>query len=139
MEATIKRNATTALLAMLLVYGAAQAAVWVQAGATKDGARSFVDKSSITIAGSSRRALLKMTFPRHTKKDAGKWVDFYLNHATFECSSGRAKSDKVETHFDDGTSFTSPAAPTSGQQWDRVLPGTVLDTVMKFVCSWKPK
>jgi hypothetical protein len=133
----------TIFFALVLTCGAAQAFVWVQAGATKDGARSFVDTSSIKVTGSGRQAWLKMTYPPHTRKDAGsasgKWVNYYLNHATFDCGKGMAKSEAQKIYYDDGTSSTAPADVGNGQRWDRVTPNTVLDTVMKFVCSWKPK
>lgn len=127
---------------LLVACGAVQASQWLHAGSTKDGARSFVDTSRITITGASRRAWLKMVLPPHTKRgqgnDTGKWVAFILTDATFDCSAGTARTNALKTHYDDGTSFTAPAAFVNGQQWDHVAPGTVLETVMRFVCAWKP-
>lgn len=140
-EVAMKCGATTALVALLLAGGAAQASEWVQVGTGKDGTKVLVDTSSITVSGSIRKAWLKMTFPAHAQSgsgdDASKWVDFSLNHAAFSCSDGTSKSDALENYFDDGTNHKVPAEDISGDKWEAVPPNTALETVMKFVCSWK--
>jgi hypothetical protein len=129
------------LVALLLASGAGQAAEWVQVGTGKDGTKVSVNTSSITVTGSIRWVWLKMTFPVHSQQgsgdDANKWVDVSLNHAAFNCSEGSSKSDALENFFDDGTSHKVPAADLSGDRWEAVPTATALDTVMKFVCSWK--
>jgi hypothetical protein len=129
------------LLALLLACGAAQAANWVKVGTGKDGTQVWVDTSSIMVAGSSRQAWLKMTFPVHTQNgsgdDASKWVDYSLNHAAFNCNEGTSKSDALENYFDDGTNHKVPADDISGDKWESVPPNTALDSVMKFVCGSK--
>ncbi len=137
----MKRGATTALVALIMACAAAQAAQWVQAGTGKDGTKVWVDTSSIAVTGSVRGAWLKMTFPVHTQSgsgdDASKWVDFSLNHAAFNCSEGTSKSDALENYFDDGTNHKVPAEDISADKWESVPSNTALETVMKFVCSWK--
>ena len=133
------KNAIT--LALLLMSGATQAYNWVQVGTGKDGTKVFVDTSSITVAGSVRQSWLKMTFPSHTQNgpgdDAGKWMDFNLNHATFNCSDGTSKSDQLINYYDDGSNHKVPAEEIGGDRWETVPTTTALGTVMKFVCSWK--
>jgi hypothetical protein len=131
-----------ALPALLVACGAVQASNWVQVGTGNDGNKVAVDTASITIAGSVRQAWLKMTFPPHTHPglgdDANKWMDYNLNHAAFNCSDSTSKSDALEDHYDDGTSHKVPVEDLSGDRWEPVPSGTALESVMKFVCSWKP-
>ena len=131
----------TITLALLMACGALQASEWVQVGTGKDGTKVLVDTTSITVAGSIRRAWLKMAFPAHSQPgsgdDASKWVDFNLNRAAFNCSDGTSKSDALENYFDDGTNHKVPAEDISGDKWESVPPNTALETVMKFVCRWK--
>jgi hypothetical protein len=129
-----------ALLALMLTCGAAHASQWVQVGTGKDGAKVWVDTSSITVTSSIRQAWLKMTFPVHTQQgsgdDANKWVDFSLNHAAFNCSDGTSRSDALENDYDDGSSRKVPAEEIAGDRWETVPPATALGAVLKFVCSW---
>jgi hypothetical protein len=129
------------MLALLVACGAAQATQWANAGTGKDGTKVLVDTASITVSGSIRQAWLKMAFPMHSQQgsgdDASKWVDFSLNHAAFNCREGTSKSDALENYFDDGTNRKVPAKDISGDKWESVPPNTALETVMKFVCSWK--
>ena len=66
-ETEVKRDAFTAVAALLLASGAAMASEWVQAGTGKDGTRVLVDTSSIAITGPVRQARSKMTFPVHAQ------------------------------------------------------------------------
>jgi len=128
------------LLMVLVACGAAQASQWVQVGTGKDGTKVWVDTSSITVTNSIRQAWLKMTFQAHTQQgsgdDAGKWVDFSLNHAAFNCSEGTSKSDALENDYDDGSSRKVPGEEIAGDRWETVPPATALGAVLKFVCSW---
>jgi hypothetical protein len=137
----VRRGAGAALVALLFACGAAHASQWVQVGTGKDGTKVWVDTTSIAVAGSVRQAWLKMSFPVHTQMgsgdDASKSVEYSLNHAAFNCSEGTSKSDALENHFDDGTNHKVPAEDISGDKWESVPSNTALETVMKFVCSWK--
>lgn len=128
-------------MVLLLACGTAQASAWVQVGTGKDGTKVWVDTSSISVAGSVRQAWLKMSFPVHSQpgsgEEAGKWVDFSLNHAAFNCSEGTSKSDALENYFDDGTNHKVPSEVLSGDKWESVSPNTALESVMKFVCGWR--
>jgi hypothetical protein len=129
------------LWSLLLVCGPLQAATWVQVGTGKDGTKVLVDTSSIAINRSVRQAWLKMTFPAHSQPgpgdDSGKWMDFNLNHAAFNCGEGTSKSDELVNYYDDGTSHKVPADTISGDRWETVPSNTALDTVMRFICGWK--
>lgn len=129
------------VFALALAAGAAQAATWVQVGTGKDGTKVSVDTASITVAGSIRQAWLKMTFPAHSQPgfgdNAGKWVDFNLNHSSFNCSEGTSKSDALVDKFDDGTNQKVPAEEIGGDRWESVPPDTALASAMKVVCGWK--
>ena len=129
------------MVALALASGAVQAVNWVQVGTGKDGTKVSVDTSSITLAGSVRQAWLKMIFPAHTQKgfgdNAGKWVEFNLNHSAFNCSEGTSRSDALIDNFDDGTNQQVPAEELSGDKWESVPPDTALASAMKVVCGWK--
>lgn len=128
-------------LALALVAGAAHASNWTPVGTGKDGTKLFVDTSSITASGSIRQAWLKMIFPPHTQQgfgdDAGKWVDFNLNHSAFNCSEGTSRSDALIDNYDDGTSHKVPAEELAGDKWESVPAQTALARAMKVVCDWK--
>ena len=128
------------LMALALASAAVQASNWVQVGTGKDGTKVSVDTSSITVSGSIRQAWLKMIFPAHTQQgfgdNAGKWVDFNLNHSAFNCSEGTSKSDALIDNYDDGTSMKVPAEEISGDRWEPVPPETALASAMKLVCGW---
>lgn len=132
---------TKLAIALVLASGAVQASNWVQAGTGKDGTKVLVDTSSISVAGSIRQAWLKMVFPAHTQPgfgdNAGKWVDFNLNHSAFNCAEGKSRSDALVDNFDDGTNVKVPADELSGDQWESVPAGTALESAMKIVCGWK--
>ena len=99
----------------------------------------MVDTASITVAGSTRQAWLKMIFPEHTQKGFGdnvdKWVAFNLNHSSFNCRDGSSKSDVLIDNFADGTSQQVPAEELSGDRWEQVPPNTALESAMKLVCG----
>ena len=129
------------VLALALASAAVHASNWLQVGTGKDGTKVSVDTTSITISGSLREAWLKMIFTPHTQPGfgdtAGKWVDFNLNHAAFNCGEGRSKSDVLIDNYDDGTNRKVPAEEFSGDRWESVPPGTALASAMKAVCDWK--
>jgi hypothetical protein len=129
------------ILALALASGAVQASNWVQVGTGKDGTKVSVDTSSITVSGSIRQAWLKMIFPPHTQpgfgENAGKWVDFNLNHSAFNCSEGTSKADALIDNFDDGSTMKVPAEAISGDRWEPVPPETALASAMKLVCGWR--
>jgi hypothetical protein len=129
-------------LAVLAVSGAVQASNWAPVGTGNDGNQVSVDTSSITITGAIRQAWLKMTFPAKTHRglgdDAGKWMDYNLNHAAFNCTDSTSKSDALVDYYDDGTNHKVPPEDLSADRWEPVPSGTALESVMKFVCSWKP-
>jgi len=62
----MKRDAFTAVAALLAASGAAMASERLQVGTGKDGTRVLVDTSSIALIGPVRQAGLKMTLPVHT-------------------------------------------------------------------------
>jgi predicted small secreted protein len=128
------------LTALLLACSSSHAAAWTQVGTGKDGTKVLVDSSSIKVSGAVRQAWLKMTFPAHTQNgpgdDAGKWMDYSLNHAAFNCSEATSKSDEMTNYYEDGTNHKVPAEELSGDRWEKVPPNTALDTVMKFICGW---
>jgi hypothetical protein len=129
------------VLALALAPGAALASNWLPVGTGKDGTQVFVDTSSVTVTGPVRQAWLKMVFPPRSQSgfgdNAGKWLDFSLNHGAFNCSEGTSRSDALIDNYDDGTSQKVPAQELSGDRWEPVPADTALASAMKVVCGWK--
>jgi|ERR1019366_9247196 hypothetical protein len=129
------------LLALLLACGTARASEWVPAAETNDGKdRSYVDVSSIRIAGSIRQAWVK-----HVYEPPMKGMDPYPNklasselvRVAFDCSEETSRLEAITNHYTDGDVGTPAASyPTP---WTPVAPDSVGNVLMQFICAWKPK
>lgn len=133
----------TMLLGLLLaVCGVTEASEWVSAEKSVDGkVELFVDVSSIRVAGAIRHAWIKTVFGGKGQKgegvDANKWASNGVMRNAFNCDEETSQVEAVTIYFTDGTNRSEPALifPTP---WTPVAPDTVLSTVMRFVCVWKP-
>ena len=83
----MKGSAATALVALLLVCGAAQAAEWVLlAQSAGDARKLFADISNIRIAGDIRQVWFKsVEAPHKTKFETGQQIIYRLEYWTFNC------------------------------------------------------
>jgi hypothetical protein len=131
------------VLALLLSCGTAQAAEWFSLGKSVAGDETFVDVSSVRVAGPMRRAWFKTIYVPHKTKestgpDANKWWHEGLQRKAFNCAEETARSEALTVYYEDGTNGSDPPAayPT---RWEPVVPETVLNTEMQFICAWKSK
>jgi hypothetical protein len=126
--------------ALLLAVGAAQASDWVSLGKTDDGKQEiFVDVSSVRVEGDIRRAWMKFVVAPHTLRGTGpnsrKWASNSVRRDAYNCRNETHKLEALTVYFEDGT---NDSYYPSAAQWEPVAPDTVSDTVMRFVCAWKP-
>jgi hypothetical protein len=136
----VKQLLLPVMTALLLTFGTVQASNWVSLGKTLDGAQeTFIDVSSIRVAGGIRRAWVKVIFPPHTERDIGdnanKWVSDEVIRIAFNCGEETRSWEALAIHFDDGSNHSLPAElyPTS---WTPVIPDTVESAAMHFICRW---
>jgi hypothetical protein len=120
----------------------AGASDWVSVGKINDGTQeTFVDTSSIRIAGDLRRAWLKIVPAPHTLTGVAggpnKWVDHDLRREAFRCRDEYHRREAQMSFFDDGTSYTLPSKLLAAS-WDPVPPDTAASVVMRFICNWAP-
>jgi hypothetical protein len=137
----IRATAATAA-ALLLTNSAASASEWVEVVKNQGGHTFQMDVSSIRIEGDVRRAWVKDTPARHTKKgsaeNAKKFISYVLMRFAFNCPDQSRKTDAVSAYFEDGSVDTVNVAYLPAT-WDPIPPDTALSAVMQSVCSWKPK
>jgi hypothetical protein len=132
------------LLALLIAYGAAQAAEWVSITTTTDKTYEvFVDVSSLQRSGEITRAWVKLLYVPHTQRgaadDSSKWKSYSVLRYAHNCSEGSNKLEALAVYYEDGTQWASPPEIIAKSTWEPVIPETVADGVMKFACSRKPK
>jgi hypothetical protein len=127
----------TILLALLLACGTAQAAEWQLVGAdTHSTKKFFVDASSIKVAGGVRHAWVKIIeLPHQVQTEDGKYVDYTIVRWAFNCSEATAKPEGGTEYYEDGTNLHNDFHVTMMP----VTPDSVDETLMRFICAWKPK
>jgi hypothetical protein len=129
------------LMAMLLLScGTAQAAQWVFVLKSDDGKQdSYVDVSSIRVAGAIHRAWEKNIYKPHSYKGEGaparRWWHDSVNLFAFDCNEETVRSESITVYYEDGTHGTESATTA----WQPVPPDTMLSAVMQVVCALKPK
>jgi outer membrane biosynthesis protein TonB len=135
---------------LLAVAAGAQASEWVSIGKTADGKTEyFGDVSSIQSSGIITRAWTKSVFAPHTqkfppvdskKKKEKKWAMYTVQRIAYMCAEGNSALEAMSVYFEDGTYSAAPADAIAivGGAFEPVAPDTVADTLMKFVCNWKP-
>jgi hypothetical protein len=131
-----------AMLAMCFVCRSIGAANWTYLGTSGHGTSAIsVDTSSIKVTGNLRRAAVKVTYPLQTQPapppNTGKWVSYLVKHSVFDCQKETYAEELVIGYFEDGSQSNLDEAKTPN--FSAVPPGTVVNTEMKAICSWKPK
>lgn len=126
------------LLMLLLAWGTAQASEWqlvvADARLTK---KFFVDVSSIKVAGSLRHAWVKsIEVPHQVQAEEGRYVDYTIVRWTFSCSEATAKPEAGTEYYEDGTNLVRKDFHMAMKP---VTPDSVNETLMRFICAWKPK
>jgi hypothetical protein len=106
----------TAMLALLLACGSAQAAEWVLIGGTDQGHRGYIDTSSVRVSSNIRRAWFKSIVAPHTVKEtngpnADKWWTEVVSLEAHDCSAETNSREASTVYYEDGSNFSgSPAA-----------------------------
>lgn len=104
----------TIMLALLLAYGAAQAADWQSIGTSEGGKKEhLVDASSIHVEGGIRHIWFKIRYARNTQKGAAHYADMWetdsMFYDAFNCAEGTSRNEALDVHFEDGTTWVNPA------------------------------
>ena len=127
----------TMLFALVLfACSTVHAAEWVLVGISAgSGAKTFVDRSSIKIAGNVRHAWVKRSFGHHAKKDPlnQKWWADSVGLYGFNCADSSARLESLVVYFDDGT-----AEPNNGpypDRWEPAVPESLEFAETRFVCT----
>lgn len=124
---------------LVLISGTAASAEWMNIGRSDDRKiEVFVDVTSIRAERNIRRVLAKYDYAQKTQKAAGhepvKWIDYFLSEKSFNCAEEMSKTDGITLYFEDGTSEAAPAEHDP-DPWKPVVPKTLVEVEMKFVCS----
>jgi hypothetical protein len=132
----------TILLVLLVACGVAQAAEWVSVITDKaETEEQQVDVSSIMISGGTRLAWVKTLVALHSQHGAGtsasKWIAYKLGRMEFNCRQEAFRVGDIYVYFEDGT--VDPAPSATPDLWVAAPPDSVVATIMRFTCSWKPK
>jgi hypothetical protein len=132
----------TILLALLVTCGGVRAAEWVPVITNKaETEEQQVDVSSVQITNDTRRAWVKTLALPHSQRGVGnestKWVAYKLGRMAFNCRSETFRIGDVYIYFDDGT--VDPAPSSGADSWVAVPPDSVVASLMRFTCAWKPK
>ena len=125
------------MLALVIVCSTAQASNWVSVGKDVAGTvETFIDVSSLRIAGNIRRAWFKAVYKTHSEKGAdGKYWSYSVSKTAFNCTEEMYRIEAGNVYYEDGTNWTAPAGiyPT----WEPVPPDTTASAEMQFICAMK--
>jgi hypothetical protein len=126
------------LLTLLLACGTAHAAEWQLVATDRHHTKKFfADVSSIKVAGSVRHAWIKsIELPYQVQTEEGKYVDYALVRWAFNCSEATAKPEVGTEYYEDGTNLVRKDFHMTMKP---VTPDSVNETLMRFICAWKPQ
>jgi hypothetical protein len=127
------------LLVAISAYGFDQMpSKWVPIGSSQyKGGEFLVDVAGIQVAGAIRRTWLKIIFSPHTEKlpHDKTWESSTISRDAFNCEEGTHRDESLTIYYEDGTSMVPPDAFPG--PWKSVIPNSMADIEMKFVCAWK--
>jgi hypothetical protein len=95
---------------------------------------TFVDMSSMTISGFTRRVNFKDARDRPNRKPWPQWLRFSIDRVAFDCKDHRQRTDKSTFYFEDGTARRMPVIDPV--LWDPVKPDTTSGSDLEMVCGW---
>lgn len=129
-----------AMVILLLACGAALASDWVSIDKSDDGkTETLVDRSTIRIDGLTRKVWSKLVNAPHSTRGvsdaAHKWVAFSVARMVFNCQEETTKLDSLQIYYEDGTNESVSGEPG----WRPVVPDTLMQREMQFVCAFKPE
>jgi hypothetical protein len=131
-------------LVALLVCGTAQASDWVEIWhMTGAFMVDYLDVSRLQFSGDIRSGWLKVaiTVPAdiaalaRKASGTGKYRKELMGHKSYDCRQETVRLDSAAEYFSDGTS-DSKYIPDA--LFEPVLPDTIEEAEMKFICGLKP-
>ncbi len=126
------------MLALVIVCSTAQASNWFSLGKNDAGTmETFIDVSSLRIAGNIRRAWFKDVYKTHTQKGAdGKYWSDTVFKLAFNCTEEMVRFEAGNVYYEDGTNWTPPAE-NYPEPWAPVPPDTRGSVKMQIICALK--
>jgi len=120
---------------------------WEYIGETKHGYVGFLGKDRFKIKGPERRAWTKVFVKNgeSVKTKYGKEVTliYLLTHRIYDCSLKRISDIKSVNYYSDGTNesldYTAFYKSYPEKRWTEIVPGSIGDVLLKFVCGYDPK
>lgn len=128
----------------LFVCGTAQASDWVEIWHGSGTIMvDYLDVSRLQFSGDIRSGWVKvvMTLSANIAADVGKaagtgkYAKEMMGHKSYDCSRETVRLDSAARYFSDGTS-DSKYIPDA--LFEPVLPDTLGEAEMKFICGLKP-
>lgn len=119
---------------------------WVYIGETKHSYVGFLGKDRFVVKGPERRAWTKV-FVRDgetVKTKFGKEITliYLLTHRIYDCSLKRISDIKSVNYYSDGTNetidYTTFYKSYPEKRWTEIVPGSIGDVLLKFVCGYDP-
>ena len=124
------------MLTLVIVCSTAQASNWFSLGKNDAGTvETFIDVSSLRIAGNIRRAWFKDVYKSHKGAD-GKYWSYTVFKTSFNCTEEMFRFEAANVYYEDGTILTPPAE-NYPKPWAPVPPDTLGSVKMLFICTWK--
>jgi hypothetical protein len=114
---------------------------WKYIAKSSIGTETLVDVSSIRIIDGIRRAWFKQINRPHqfpvVINGVERWTATITTLREINCAIATRHDLAHQAMYDDGTNYVTPTdfVPTS---WEEIMPGTMFDAEMKFLCAWKP-
>jgi hypothetical protein len=122
-----------------------QAAQWVQVGESEDhNVRMFVDTASIIVTSNIvfgapiRKASVRTDFARHSTRplpDDPYWSHVVAEEAIY-CAKKEDRIEGVSVSYEEKGS--KPPRIETVLAWKGVIPDSVRQAMIAFICAWKP-
>jgi len=126
------------LFAMLLAGSVAQASEWMAIGVSDKRQEIFVDVSSIKVSNNIRHAWIKLVYPPEAGPSNSKTATDTVGLMGFNCTDMLFRPEFATTYFADKSNESSSATDYP-RAWTPIVPDSVQEAEMNFVCAWKPK
>jgi len=119
---------------------------WVYIDETKHGYVGFLNKDRFLIEGPTRRAWTKV-FIRggeivKTGQDKENSLIYRLTYRIYDCLGNRISDIKSVDYYSDGTSDSTDYGrfykSYPEKRWTEIVPESIGDIMLKFVCGYDP-
>ena len=130
----------------LLIEEAKESPDWLYIGQTKHGYVGFMGKDRFFVNGPERRAWTKVFIRRgeqvKTVNGKAQTLIYRLTHRIYDCSLNRISDIRSVNYFADGTNESIDYAKFyksyPEKRWTEIVPGSIGDVLLKFVCEYDP-